>query len=241
MAPGSMSSTLLALTMTSTPWRGASGHQGPGSVPWQHHPLPQHHPPGRTRRSWPRGWRRHTSGRLAHPRPPVVAGEKQQGDPSPIDHHGAAGLRDTRMAGVLPHAQPCPCQRCSPGGHGLPSPQHGLPTHPIDEDIFGEHGLGVLDAAEAIHHLLDLKVAGELQQTSTWHGTISPRPPSTRMGAGENAGRAKPAAGTGDLTSRRCQFQVIGAILVRVEGPGETVWVRRVPGEAWDAPSSPSC
>lgn len=59
-------------------------------------------------------------------------------------------------------------------------PQHGPQTHPVDEDIFGEHSLGVLDAAEAIHHLLNLKVAGKLQQTSTWHSTVSPRAPSTR-------------------------------------------------------------
>lgn len=134
------------------------------------------------------------------------------GHPHPPSHHR-----------LLPCTQPCPCQHCSPGW--ARPPQRGPPTHPVDEDIFGEHSLGVLDTAEAIHHLLDLKAARQLQQTSAWHSTISPRPPGTGMGAGENAGRAEPAAGTEDLTSRCCQLQVIGAILVCVEGPGETAWV----------------
>lgn len=214
MAPGSMSSTLLALTMTSTPWVGGKQPSGTGVGPWRHCPPPQCHPPGRTRRSWPRGWHRHICGRLARPHPPVAAreglswGGHGRVTPTPLT---TTGQRDRGaptpspwppQAPPLHPAMPLPTLRprwARPGPP--PPPSMGPPTHPVDEDIFGEHSLGVLDAAEAVHHLLDLKVPGELQQTSTWHSTISPRPPSTGMGAGENAGRAKPAAGTEDLTS----------------------------------------
>lgn len=54
---------------------GASSHQGSGSVPWQHVPPPQRHPPGRTRQSWLRGWHRRICGHLARPHPPVAARE----------------------------------------------------------------------------------------------------------------------------------------------------------------------
>lgn len=56
------------------------------------------------------------------------------------------------------------------------------------------------------------------------HGTLSSHPPGTGTpGQDGRWGERSRAQGDKDedLTSRRCQLQVIGAILVRVEGPGE--------------------
>lgn len=47
-------------------------------------------------------------------------------------------------------------------------PPQPTAAYPVDEHIFWQSGLGVLDAAEAVHHLLVLKVAGELLQTPIW-------------------------------------------------------------------------
>lgn len=89
----------------------------------------------------------------------ISQGDAEPGDVCP--HHLAGNLHSpwplfcANGPGTGPRVQQEVSPRC--------------PTHPIDEDIFGEHSLGFLDAAEAVHHLLDLKVPRELQQTPSWH------------------------------------------------------------------------
>lgn len=50
----------------------------------------------------------------------------------------------------------------------LSSPPQSTGAYPVDEHVFWQSSLGVLDAAEAIHHPLVLKVAGELLQAPIW-------------------------------------------------------------------------
>lgn len=72
-------------------------------------------------------------------------------------------------------------KRLSWDGHPGPSlPSAALSTYPVDEHVFGQSCWGVLDATEAVHHLLVLKVTGEFLQAPICRSSESedtPMPP----------------------------------------------------------------